>query len=190
MAARPAGPGRPRLYMDGQLYGIETCPEGVPDGWFSSPFHYVSVLVFDRHDVLERPTWHDDVLPIMRLYANLYPVMSRGLFDLADYECVVRHIAILRLSFSLPLADPNSMPVTRDLSAGKRATLLRWLDSKDPATGLPYKGTEPERHVGTDGPTGTDEEPVAAPDGDEGKVGFAPRGGAGPLHLFGLTVHA
>src|SRR5205085_2407495 len=81
--------------------------------------------------------------PILAQYANLYPVMSRRLLDLTDYAAVVANARILRLSFSLPVSDPNSMPVTRDLSANKRATLLKWLDSADPATGRPPLGDAP-----------------------------------------------
>lgn len=65
--------------------------------------------------------------------------MSRHLVDLGDYDSVVRHIDILNLAFSLPIADPNYMPVTRDLSAGRRATLLKWLNTPGP-DGLPLKG--------------------------------------------------
>jgi hypothetical protein len=35
------------------------------------------------------------------------------------------------------------MPVTRDLSANKRQTILNWLDEKDPVTGLPPQGNAP-----------------------------------------------
>ena len=55
----------------------------------------------------------------------------------------VEHRNILKLSFSLPVQNPNSMPVTRDLSANKRQTILNWLDAKDPVTGLPPQGNVP-----------------------------------------------
>jgi hypothetical protein len=65
--------------------------------------------------------------------------MSRHLVDLGDYDSVVRHADILNLAFSLPVEDPNYMPVTRDLSAGRRATLLKWLNNPG-EDGLPLKG--------------------------------------------------
>ena len=42
---------------------------------------------------------------------------------------VVWHRELLRFVFALDIADPNHMPVTRDLSGPKRAMILRWLDS-------------------------------------------------------------
>jgi len=143
ISASANGPGNPRKYIDGQLYGIAyQFPDGT-GGTKSNAQHFISVLAWDKYPATEQPTWYQDVQPILRQYANLYPIMSHGLFDLADYDKVVRYLKIMRLSFSLPLADPNSMPVTRDMSAAKRAMIVKWLDSKDPRTGLPYLGTPP-----------------------------------------------
>jgi hypothetical protein len=139
--ADPAGPGNPRGYIDGQVYGVgyQLADPPQPAGYNASPWNFISLLVFDRHPVPERPTWYGDVQPILTQYGNLYPIMSRHLVDLGDYDSVVRHVEILNLAFSLPVADPNYMPVTRDLSAGRRATLLKWLNSPGP-DGLPLKG--------------------------------------------------
>ncbi|HEX2254990.1 MAG TPA: hypothetical protein VHQ65_17120 [Thermoanaerobaculia bacterium] len=154
VTAKPTGPGCPRGYLDGQVYGIAYQLETLPPGYVSNPFDYVSVLAWDRYEPPEPLTWYGAIRPILLQYANLYPIMSRRLFDLADYQQVVANLAILRLSFSLPLDDPNSMPVTRDLSARKRQAILRWLDSTDPETGLPPRGEvpeagEPEARAGT-----------------------------------------
>ena len=62
--------------------------------------------------------------------------MSKHLIDLGNYDSVVKHLKILRLAFSLPVEDANYMPVIRDLSAGKRAIILKWLDN-------PLKGEPP-----------------------------------------------
>jgi hypothetical protein len=62
--------------------------------------------------------------------------------DLNDYDAVVERIAILQLAFSLPIEDPNHMPVTRDLSAGDRVTILKWMNSPGP-DGKPLLGTPP-----------------------------------------------
>lgn len=143
VTAAAGGPGNPRGYIDGQVYGVGYQLKDQPAGYTANLLNFVSVLAWDRYDVPDRPTWHGHVRPILAQYANLYPIMSRRLIDLTDYACVVANARLLRLSFSLPVGDPNSMPVTRDLSANKRATLLKWLDSADPATGLPPLGDAP-----------------------------------------------
>lgn len=73
------------------------------------------------------PDWGRDVLPVLRQYAYLYPVMSRHLFDLADEGAVRTHARHMLLAMARPITDPNYMPVTRDLSDAKRDMILRWL---------------------------------------------------------------
>jgi hypothetical protein len=75
-----------------------------------------------------KPAWMPDIAPIFTQYGNLYPIMSQRLVDLSNPESVKRNLRILQLVFSLDIDDPNYMPVTRDLSAGKRAAIQRWLD--------------------------------------------------------------
>jgi hypothetical protein len=140
ISADKNGPGNPRKTLDGQLYGIAYQFKDLPPNYTSNPFNYISILAWDSYQVPEHPTWYQHVQPILRQYANLYPIMSRRLFDLADYDCVVANLAIMKLCFKLPVSDPNSMPVTRDLSDKKRECILKWLDEKDPQTGLPPKG--------------------------------------------------
>jgi hypothetical protein len=74
-------------------------------------------------------TWQD-LAPTFQQYANLYPVMNRFL-DLGNYDSVIAHARLLQLAFGLNPADPNAMPVTRDLSPAKRKAILSWL--ADPA---------------------------------------------------------
>jgi hypothetical protein len=93
--------------------------------------------------VPDQPTWCQHIRPILTQYGNLYPIMSRRLVNLGDYASVVANLPLMKLSLSLPADDPNSMPVTRDLSAAKRKTLLNWLDARDPSTGLPPLGQPP-----------------------------------------------
>jgi hypothetical protein len=140
--ATPAGPGNPRGYIDGQLYGIACQLAQQPAHTVGNFWNYVSVLVFDRTPVPDQPTWHADIQPILQQYGNLYPIMSKHLVDLGDYDSVVRNRGILKLAFSLPIDDPNHMPVTRDLSDAKRAMILKWLASAG-ADGLPVKGQPP-----------------------------------------------
>jgi hypothetical protein len=140
-SANPAGPGNPRGYIDGQVYavGYQLADPPQPANYNSSPWNFVSVLLFDLHPVPEEPTWYGDIQPILTQFGNLYPIMSRHLVDLGDYDSVVRHADILKLAFSLPVGNPNYMPVTRDLSMGRRATLLKWLNHRG-EDGLPLKG--------------------------------------------------
>jgi hypothetical protein len=136
VVASAAGPGIPRIYIDGQLYGIGYQPAAQPAQAFTNPWNFISILAFSRVDVPDQPTWHANVQPILQQYGNLYPIMSKHLIDLGNYDSVVKHLKILRLAFSLPIEDANYMPVIRDLSAGKRAIILKWLDN-------PLKGEPP-----------------------------------------------
>jgi hypothetical protein len=134
------GPGVPRGYISGQLYGIGYQLASQPSGYASNPLNYVSILAFSKKEVPESPTWYADIQRLFTQYGNLYPIMGRYVVDLRDYASVVTRLDILRLAFSLPDRDPNHMPVTRDLSAGDRDTILKWLDMKG-YNGLPPLGT-------------------------------------------------
>lgn len=120
-------PGHPRGYLDGQLYRFRVAIQGV-----ATPrqhrFDGITVMVYDAWPVPDKPTW-EQVEPILTQYGNLYPIMSQRLVDLGDYESVRENRELLRFVFALDIADPNHMPVTRDLSGPKRAMILRWLDS-------------------------------------------------------------
>jgi hypothetical protein len=123
-------PGRPRGYLDGQIYLVTYLLEG------QSPIqqHQLDLVVLHVRDAFTapgRPTWVDDVRPVLAQYGNLYPIMSRRLVDLGDYDAVREHAAIIELAFSQPLADPNHMPVTRELSEARRAMLLTWLRDRN-----------------------------------------------------------
>jgi hypothetical protein len=142
LAASKEGPGNPRGYIGGQLYGIAYQLADQPPGYISNPLNYVSVLAFSKKKVPRRPTWYEDIQPLFTQYGNLYPIMSRYVVDLRDYEAVVARTAILQLAFSLPIRDPNHMPVTRDLGAGDRATILKWLSSPG-RDGKPRLGVPP-----------------------------------------------
>jgi hypothetical protein len=138
-------PGRPRGYIDGQVYAL--CPvleETVVLPGAPYPFNqwnFVSVLVWSGFAAAEPPTWFGDVEPVLRQYANLYPVM-RDFLDLGDYESVCAQASLLAFAFGLDTGDPNSMPVSRDLSAAKRAAILRWL-AKPGDDGKPLLGPPP-----------------------------------------------
>ena len=131
----------PRGYIDGQLYGIAYQLTAQPAQTVSNFWNFISVLAFSPFQAPTSPTWFADIRPILTQYGNLYPIMSKHLVDLGSYASVVQHLNILRLAFSLPIEDPNHMPVTRDLSDAKRAMILQWMDSRG-ADGLPLKGEE------------------------------------------------
>jgi hypothetical protein len=136
-------PQNPRGYIDGQVYGVRPVPQAIvnnPPGSWVDPWDFISVLVFDTFEAPE-PTWYGQMQPIFTQYGNLYPLMDR-LIDLTDYDAIAANVQVLSFVFALPITDPNSMPVTRDLSAAKRAAILKWLNTPGP-DGKPLKGTPP-----------------------------------------------
>ncbi len=122
-------PGNPRGYIDGQLYLLSYGPVD-NSTYLQYQFDFIATLVFDEFRLPKSPTW-DDIKPIMQQYGNLYPIMSRMLVNLGNYDSVVKFRSLLELAFSRPISDPNYMPVTRDLSPGKRQMILQWLTTKD-----------------------------------------------------------
>jgi hypothetical protein len=126
-------PGNPRVYIDGQLYGI-TYQMGAtppPIGSVQNGNQMISALVFSAFAGPAQPNWIEHVHPIFQQYANLYPIM-RPIVDLGSYASVVGRLNILRKVFDTPITDPNYMPVTRDLSGGKRDMIRNWLAQKKP----------------------------------------------------------
>ena len=118
-------PGNPRGYIDGQIYFISN--EMNATGLSAQPpFEPMVLHVRQAFQAPQAPDWHE-IEPIMRQYGNLYPVMSKGLFSFTDPDVLKAHADVLYFAFSRAEADPNTMPVTRDLSAGKRQMILNWL---------------------------------------------------------------
>jgi hypothetical protein len=143
ITASSAGPGTPRGYLPSQLYGIGYQLAIQPPGYVSNPLNYISILAFSNKEVPKTPTWYRDIQQLFTKYGNLYPIMGRYVVNLSDYHAVVQRLNVLTLAFSLPIEDPNHMPVTRDLGAGDRATILKWLAATG-ADGLPPLGTPAE----------------------------------------------
>lgn len=125
-----ADPGHPRQYIDGQLYGVVYAPgdQAPPVGTVQNPSQILNVLVWSGYTIPETPTWMRDVQPVLQQYANLYPVML-PIVNLGNYASVMSRRAIMQNVFEpqLPMADPNYMPVTRDMSRAKRTMVHRWL---------------------------------------------------------------
>lgn len=132
-------PASPRGYIDAQLYGIGYTLPGTPAADAGDRYNFISVLLFSPVEMPKAPTWFRDVQPIMQQYANLYPIMSKRLFRIDDYDTVVENLNLLTFAFALPMTDPNHMPVTRDLSDGARALILTWMTERGP-DGKPLKG--------------------------------------------------
>jgi hypothetical protein len=122
----PVLPGttRPRPGIDGQIYVV------VVDRGGSGPRASVVARVFDRFVAPESPKWKD-VREILGEYAQLYPVMTRRMMDLGRYRDVTTYRDTIRMALELDIADPNHMPVTRDLSRPKRDMILAWLALPD-----------------------------------------------------------
>jgi hypothetical protein len=172
LTAGVMSPARPRGYIGGQLYGVGYQFVEQPAQTIMNAWNFVSVLAFSPVDVPDSPTWYRDIQPILQQYANLYPIMSKHLVRLGDYDSVVKHLNILKLAFSLPIGDPNHMPVTRDLSAGDRAMILKWMSSPG-SDGLPLKG-EPATAAAPPPPMATQPtaELVLEPIQQRGKTAF------------------
>jgi hypothetical protein len=131
-------PGVPRSYIDGQLYGIRpNLPEIQSNP--VNPWNFISVLLWSAftHDI--PITWHGSIHPIFQMFRNLYPAMDRFL-DLSSYDDICAHRELLILAFSLDTSNPNSMPVTRELSYAKRTAILKWLKNVGP-DGKPLLGS-------------------------------------------------
>jgi hypothetical protein len=144
LAIQVGDPGLVRDYIDGQVYGVRPILEENLDygaGYNFDPWEFVSLLVWSGFAEENPLTWHGSIEPIFHQYANLYPVM-KPIVDLKNYESVCANVHILRLAFGLPVENPNSMPVTRDLSNAKRKAILRWLSEPGP-DGKPLKGAPP-----------------------------------------------
>lgn len=131
LEVQTSNPGNPRHYIDGQLYIFEYKLQGQTLRQLQQ-YDRVFLHLYDPYPIPDQPTWVDHIQPIMQQYSNLYPIMSQQLFDLGNYEAVKQHRAILELAFSLDRSDPNHMPVTRDLSPPRQATILKWLRQKNP----------------------------------------------------------
>ncbi len=125
-----ADPGNPRVYIDGQLYGVtyQLGSSPPPLGSVQNGSQFLNILVFSGYQAPAQPNWMEHVRPIFQQYADLYPVM-RPIVDLGNYGSVVSRLNILKNVFNTPVTDPNYMPVTRDLSEAKRTMIRTWLDN-------------------------------------------------------------
>jgi hypothetical protein len=94
----------------------------------------LTVLRFQSFTVPAKPTWDQDVGPILQAYARLYPGM-KNILDIGDEATVQGAAPALYGRMSLPIHDPAFMPVTRDLSPSRIQTVLEWLKAFLPGPG-------------------------------------------------------
>ncbi|WP_445989870.1 hypothetical protein ACSVCE_00325 [Chromobacterium haemolyticum] len=138
----PESFGTPREYMDGQLFTLSYNLAG-SDPALQQHYDNLAVVVFSSfpqpgQDIdLDNPRW-EDVQPILQQYANLYPVMSQGLFDFSKQAVADASAFIMRFVFDKPIEDPDQMPVTRDLSASKRRMLINYFQNVIDRTGKTF----------------------------------------------------
>ena len=147
-------PGNPRIYIDGQIFQFGY---GFPvTTTFSTPvFEMIVAHVRNAVDVPDHPDWDKDIAPFMQQYDNLYPVMSKRLFRLSDAKVAAAHAKILAFAYERPFDDPNHMPITRDLSAGKRQIILNWLSQ--------HTGEPPQQIMATVAPANEIDETKGPP---------------------------
>jgi hypothetical protein len=141
-------PGRPRQYLDGQVYEIDLAVVNSANAGtkFDSNL-FISVLLFSETAVPDTVTWYGDVLPILQQYANLYPrphgpvvnydpgypeepnpsPLLHPVISLTNKDWVGSFAPRILTALGLPIEHPNHMPVTRDLSAGRRGILQKWM---------------------------------------------------------------
>lgn len=115
----------PRSYIDGQIYTMNYNFSGKQTTVQQNLDNY-AVLLFSTFVAPETPSW-EDVKPILTQYANLYPVMSKGLFDFSKQAVADANAHIMYFVFSnMDVNDPDYMPVTRDMSYSKRKMLIQY----------------------------------------------------------------
>jgi hypothetical protein len=141
-------PGRPRQYLDGQVYEIDLAVVNAANAGtaFDSNL-FISLLLFSETAVPATVTWNGDVLPILQQYANLYPrphgpvvnydpgypdepnptPLLHPVISLTNKDWVGSFAPRILTALGLPIEHPNHMPVTRDLSAGRRGILQKWM---------------------------------------------------------------
>ncbi|KAA2243550.1 hypothetical protein F0L74_13740 [Chitinophaga agrisoli] len=125
----------PRLYIDGQIYILDYQLDTQPQDPAMGPLANDNIFIHlrDYFEIPAEPQW-SDIATTMTQFANLYPIMSKYLVNLADPVAMATKRDILKFAFSQNIHDPIYMPVTRDLSENKRLTILKWLENPVVAT--------------------------------------------------------
>lgn len=132
-------PGNPRSYIDGQIYFLRYRLDSDLE-YIQAPDDLISIQVYQQglRATLVRAagqpgfiTWDNSIQYILGQYGKLYPYMA-NFVDLGDYDSVKLHHRHIQGVLETELSNPSHMPVTRDLSASRRALVLGWI-----ANGMP-----------------------------------------------------
>ncbi len=139
--------------IDGEIARVRYSPRlrnGSPDptGTGLTGLDVIVAHVRDPFVVPDRPDWDRHVKPILTQYARLYPIMSEHLVDLGDRDALPPWRRALLFAMTRKMGDPNYMPVTRDLSEPKQATIVRWLEQLPAAGGRPPDRPGDRRRLG------------------------------------------
>ena len=87
----------------------------------------LSLLFWQNHLVVDKPTWEQNIQPIMKMYARLFPGMV-SILDISDLATVKGFAGALIDRFERARTDPGFMPVSRDMSPATVSMMLRFLD--------------------------------------------------------------
>jgi len=128
LSARAPGGPRMQWELDGQVYSLRYLIDSNPmrDDFPPAYYDVVNVRIWDEFDDSEPVTWEKTVLPIFAFYQRCFPVAQRH-FPLTDLARLRQHKDYVIRSLHVPLAAPNHMPVTRDLSPARRKAIIAWL---------------------------------------------------------------
>jgi hypothetical protein len=128
-------PENKRAYIDGQIFLIGYMLEGLPtEQQYNLTFMELYLMdglimhVRNAFEEIKEPHW-SDLAEIMTQYSNLYPLMSKNILDLSDPKEIAARKKIMLYAFTRDMHDPTYMPVSRDLSEGKRKTIVNWLNT-------------------------------------------------------------
>jgi hypothetical protein len=87
---------------------------------------FVALLFWQNQKIVAEPTWQQNIEPILRIYARLYPGMV-GIIDIGNEATVKANASAIEARLNLAVADPGFMPVVRDMSPATSAMLSQWL---------------------------------------------------------------
>lgn len=123
---------RPGIGMVLFVVGQETAvPDPTAIDYIYASYANVRIFPQDNYDDVpdEELTWPFIYHHIFRYFYLLYPAMSIQGFPLNAQQAIERRAPIIKTMVSTALAESSvAMPITRDLSPGKRRLLLRWCD--------------------------------------------------------------
>lgn len=132
-------PGNPRSYVDGQIYFLRYRPVASGIHFVQAPDDLISIQIYQQNlrglpaavRLAGRVTWDNSIRYVLGQYGKLYPYMAT-IVELGSYESVKKNAAQIRQVLASDLNSPIHMPVTRDLSASRRALILRWVEDGMP----------------------------------------------------------